>query len=211
MSRVLILTISLILSLSAQAAIFNISTPAQSGVSITTILDTDTEQLSYVFDFTSLSYDYENIAFSPSPLPAFSGIPLQAGAVASPGSTEWNFHQIRDGGNQLIGWSLELQYQTGAPPPRSNSIVINYDPSVQLTGNFLGQQGDDNFQVTYRRPAPDFPPGQEDNITFWAYVPEIQAIPLPPALMLFSAAVIALIGISGRRNYHKEKERDPGP
>jgi hypothetical protein len=187
-------------SLSAQAAIVSMTTPDQSGVAITTILDTDTSELTYSFDFSPLPYDYENIGFSPSPLPAFDAIPLSAGAVVSPGLTEWNFHQILDPSGAVVDWSLEIQYMNNTPPPGENSILINYKTlfNEQLTGILIGQPGDDNFQVTYRQPLGGFPAGQEDNITFWAYVPEVKPIPVPPAFLLFFSGLLALAGIGKR-------------
>lgn len=164
------------LTLTTHARIFTLQTPSQNGVIITATIDTDQKQLTYDFDLNNLPFDYEQIAFSPAPLPAFSGIPLQAGAVSSPGSTEWNFHQIFDQNNQRIGWQLELQYQTGAPPPRDNYVLINYQPDLFLPGIFIGQPGDDNVEVTLRRPPEGFPPDVEDNITLWAPTPLI-AIP----------------------------------
>jgi hypothetical protein len=150
-----------------------ITTPPQDGIAITTTIDLANHRVTFDFDLTAPDYDYEQIVFSPAPLPAFTAIPLQAGAVSSPGSTEWNFHQMYDGGGNFIGWQLELQYQTGSPPPRLNSVVINYNPDVQLSGDFVRLPGDDNVEVTFRRPVGGFPPGQEDNIVLWAYVPEI--------------------------------------
>jgi hypothetical protein len=160
----------------ALGRVFEVQTPVQEGVTITTTLDTQTHQLTYGFDLTGLPYDYEQIAFSPAPLPAFSGIPLEYGAVSSPGATEWNFHQIRDDNNQLIGWQLELQYQTGAPPPRDNSVLINYEPTLFLPGLFEGQPGDDNVEVTLRRPPEGFPDGVEDNVPLWAPRPIIAIV-----------------------------------
>jgi PEP-CTERM motif-containing protein len=156
-----------------------ITTPSQSGITITTTVDTANHRVTYGFDLTAPAYDYEQIAFGPSPLPALTAIPLQSGVISSSGMTEWNFHQMYDNGGNFIDWQLELQYQTGSPPPRLNSVVINYNPTVQLSGNFVRLPGDDNVAVTFRRPAAGFPPGQDDNITLWAYVPEIVADTIP--------------------------------
>ena len=78
----------------AYAEVFTISTAPQNGVIVTTTIDTNLNQLTYSLDLTSVTYDYEQVTFSPAPLPAFDAIPLQSGAVTSPGLTEWNFHQI---------------------------------------------------------------------------------------------------------------------
>ena len=158
--------------LSQWASGSEITTPPQDGVTITTTIDTADHTVIYGFDLTSLPYDYEQIAFSPAPLPAFSGIPLQPGAVSSPGLTEWNFHQMFDGG-VFVGWQLELQYATGSPPPRSNTVTIQYNPATALSGGFIRLPGEENVTVTLRRPAGGFPAGQEDNVPLWAYVPEI--------------------------------------
>ncbi len=152
------------------------TTPAQSGVTISTTIDTIVRQVIYGFDLTALPYEYEQIAFSPSPLKAFSEIPLIYGAVVSPWSTESNFHQIYDG-QTFVGWSLEIQYMAGSAPPRINSVTINYAAGVRLSGHVIRLPGDDNVTVTYREPAEGFPDGQDDNIVLWAYVPEVMGLP----------------------------------
>ena len=168
-----------------------ITTPSQDGVTITTTIDTNNHTVTYGFELATLPYDYEQIAFSPSPLPAFTAIPLQAGAVTSPALTEWNFHQLFDGGN-FVGWQLELQYMTGSPPPRSNTVTIQYDPATLLSGDFIGLPGDDNVTVTLRRPVGGFPDGQDDNVVLWAYVPEI--VPEPASLALILPGLVVLMG-----------------
>lgn len=164
---------AILLCPAAYAEVFSISTPPQNGVIVTTTLDTRLHRLTYSLDLSSLDYDYEQIAFSPAPLPAFDAIPLQAGAVSSPGLTEWNFHQISGSSN----WQLECQYLTGSPPPKNNHITITYLADTAVTGGFAGQAGDDNLEVTLRRPPEGFPPGQDDHITLWAYTPEVATEP----------------------------------
>jgi len=200
--KLLLSAVTILFSIFSQAAIVSISTPDQNGVTITTILDTDNSLLTYEFDLTSLSMDYNNISFYPSPLP-LAAIPLGTfNSVTSLDSTEFNFSQQFDNTGTRIGWRLELLYEYNAPPPRKNSIVISYDPSaVQLTGGFTGQSGDDNFQVAYRKPVGGLPAGQNDNITFWAYVPEIQttAVPVLPAFWLFGSGLLGLIAVARRK------------
>jgi len=199
----LALTAATLFSLTTQAATISITTPDQNGVSITTILDTDNSLLTYEFNLSSLAYDYNNVSFNPTPLP-FSAIPLDlfpfsTGRVSSLNSTEWNFNQQFDDSGARLGWSLEVLYELNAPPPRTNSIAISYDPTaVQLTGGFTGQAGDDNFQVAYRQPIGGLPAGQNDNITFWAYVPEIQTsvVPVLPAFWLFGSGLLGLIAVA---------------
>ena len=157
----------------------SITTPSQNGVTITTTIDTANHTVTYDFDLTAPDFEYEQIAFSPSPLPALTSIELTPGSVTSSSLTEWNFHQMFDNEGNFIDWQLELQYQTGSPPPRLNSVVIHYDSGTALSGNFIRLPGDDNVTVTFRRPAGGFPPGQDDNIEIWAYVPEIVADTIP--------------------------------
>lgn len=206
--RLLLPAATILFSISSQAALVSISTPNQNGVTITTILDTDNSLLTYEFDLTSLPMDYNNISFYPSPLP-IAAIPLgTSNSVSSLDSTEFNFSQQFDNTGTRIGWRLELLYEYNTPPPRKNSIVISYDPSaVQLTGGFTGQSGDDNFQVAYRKPVGGFPAGKNDNITFWAYVPEIQTavVPVLPAFWLFGSGLSGLIIVAIRKREKRSR------
>ena len=180
--------------LSAQhAGASEITTPSQNGVTITTAIDTINHTVVYGFDLAALPYNYEQIAFSPAPLPAFTGIPLEAGAVSSPGLTEWNFHQIFDGGTR-IGWELELQYGTGSSL-LDNTVTIHYNPDMEMSGRFVRLPGDDNITVTFREPITGFPDGQDDNVALWAYVPQI--IPEPASLIPMLLGVVLV----GRKRY----------
>lgn len=182
------LCLSLALTLlghAASAEVYTISTPPQAGVIVTTTLDTDLNRLSYSLDLSGLVYHYEQITFTPAPLPAFAAIPLEFDAVASPGLTEWNFHQITG----TVDWQLELQY--ASRPPEVNAIDINYLAGTAVTGGFRGQAGDDNVVVTLTRPPEGFPPGQSDQITLWAYTPDVDSTPSVILVRPMRGAIVA--------------------
>lgn len=187
LNKLLIITCFLLASFSSQAQVTRLTTPDQNGIAITTVLDTDNHQLTYEFNFTNLPYNYQNFVFNPSPLPAFSVIPLEEDAVYSLDSEEWNFQPVSDNNGTFNNWALELQYMFSVAPSRINSIVINYNPSIILTGALIREAMDENLQVTYRRPVAGFPAGQDENIKLWAYVPELQTavLPNPTALWIF--------------------------
>lgn len=166
------------------------TTPSQSGIVITTTIDLDNHMVVFDFDLTALPYDYEQIAFTPSPLPAFTAIPLVYGAVTSPGQTEVNFHPLYDAQSHLIGWQLEVQYMTAGAPPRLNDVTINYNPQAEVTGGFVQPDGN-NVTITYREPDGGFPDGQDDNIEVWAYVPQI--IPEPISVSAWSMGGLWLL------------------
>jgi hypothetical protein len=164
------LALTILCPLASQAEfVGSMTTPDQNGVTITTTIDTTQNVVSFEFDLASIPYDYEGIGFSPSPLPAFTAIALQAGSVISSELTEWNFHPVAASSD----WTLELQYGNASPPLRLKTVVIHYRSTVTLTGTFLRPVGDDNIQVTFREPVGGFPDGQEDNVTLWAYTPEL--------------------------------------
>ena len=147
-----------------QAATHQISTMPQEGVTITTGIDTDLREIYYTFHLEALPSEYEQIVFLPPMFP-LDAIPWVASSVTAAGLTEWNLHGLWPGGTP----SLELQFQTGSPPPRLNVVTIDYSPEYSFTGAFLGVPGDDNIEVTLRNP----PAGVEDNVVLWAYFPEL--------------------------------------
>lgn len=173
------------LSRVAHAEIFTITTPPQDGVTVTTTIDTELNRVSYTLDLSGLAYNYEQISFSPAPLPAFAAIPLEWGAVSSPALTEWNFHPISGSPD----WNLELQYFSR--PPELSFIDINYLAGTPVTGGFVGQAGDDNVVVTLVRPPEGFPPGQPGEITLWAYTPHADSTPSVALLLPRRGSVVS--------------------
>jgi hypothetical protein len=150
----------------ASAVTVEITTPSQAGVTVTTRIDTDLHRFYYLFDLDALSSDYNQIVFSPPMFP-LAAIPFVASSVSAPGLTEWNIH----------GLSMELQFDTGAPPPRQTTVTIVYSGDYAFTGAFLGAPGDDNTQVTLRNP----PVGEDDNVTLWTYYPELEDTSITPS------------------------------
>jgi len=102
-----------------------------------------------------------------------------------------NFHQLFDAGGVFVDWALELQYQTASPPPHSNSIIISYDSSAQLTGGFVGQEGDDNSAKNPERQQCGYISQECRGVTFSQ----------PPGRVLVSASDYTTINIpNGTRN-----------
>jgi len=165
----LLLLLPFLLALGGSASAATMTATMANGVTITTTVNTAQRRVTYQWDFTNLIGDYEQVDIGQSLFPAAS---LCNGCVVSAGLTEYTVFDAGGGSAESV---LQLKYEGGNPPARSNSVELTYSPAYMFTGTFIDGSpgvagGDGNVVVTYRNP-----PGGED-ATLWAYTPEIQLV-----------------------------------
>ena len=181
--RLFSFVISLLLLSNSFVFAATLVTPSQSGLGLSTSIDTDLHRIYFDFDFSALPQDYEQIVFKPPMFP-WQAIPWEFSSVSALGLTEWNLHGLWPGGTP----SLELQFLTASPPPRVTTVTIKYDPVYEFTGNFLGAEGDENLILTMRSGGGELP--------LWIYSPELQLaspVPLPAAFWLMLSGITGLV------------------
>jgi hypothetical protein len=188
----LLLLLPLWVALGGTASAATITATMGNDVTIKTTVDAVQRTVTYEWNFTNLIEDYNQVDIGQ---PQFPSASLCSGCVVSTGLTEYT---VFDAGGGTAESLLQLKYEGGNPPPRTNSVELTYSAAYIFTGRFIDgspveQDGDGNVVVTFRKPT-----GGED-ATLWAYTPEISTVPVPPSVWLFGSGLIGLIGIARRK------------